>query len=480
MNDILIVDDESDIRKLISDILTDEGFSTRLAGTSTEAMLELNENPPALLILDIWLKDSKMDGIDILMEVKRDNPEIPVVIISGHGNIEIAVEAIKQGAYDFIEKPFNIDQLLVVIRRAMETALLRRENVILKRHENSHGSMIGESNGFRMFVNKLDKVAKFNSRVLLVGTPGCGKGVAARYIHAESHRVTGPFVAVNCSTINPELMEEVLFGRETDNQKPERGLLEEAQDGIIYFNEVADLPLDIQRKLLRALVDQSVHRIGGTEKINVDFRVVSSTNRDLEKLVEKGDFREDLYNRLNVVPIKVPSLAERREDIPLLAEFFIEEFSKSQSLPKRSLSEEAKSQLQTMVWSGNVRQLRNLIERVLILGHESVPIESHELSSETGKHSTDGSVTLSDYLISLPLRGAREAFEREYFLTQISRFGGNISKTAEFVRMERSAFHRKMRQLRIETKVKAGARVASIREQNHDSLDEHIEESLGH
>ncbi|MCY4304544.1 MAG: sigma-54 dependent transcriptional regulator [Aestuariivita sp.] len=478
MDDILIVDDESDIRKLISDILIDEGFSTRLAGTSTEAMLELGKNPPALLILDIWLKDSKMDGIDILMEVKRDNPEIPVVIISGHGNIEIAVAAIKQGAYDFIEKPFNIDQLLVVIRRAMETALLRRENVALKRHENSQGPMIGESNVFRTFVNKLDKVAKFNSRVLLMGTSGCGKGIAARYIHAESHRATGPFIVVNCSTINPELMEHVLFGHETKDKEPERGLLEEAQDGMIYFNEVADLPPDIQRKILHVLVDQTVCRIGGNEKISVDFRVVSSTNRDLEELIERGSFREDLYNRLSVVPISVPSLAERYDDILLLAEHFIREFSESQGLPKRLLSEGAKSQLQTMIWPGNVRQLRNLIERVLILGEENGHIEVHELSSGKDKHSIDGRVTLSDYLISLPLRGAREAFEREYFLTQISRFGGNISKTAEFVRMERSAFHRKMRQLRIETRVKAGARVASIVEQDQNLRDAYVDESL--
>ncbi|MEX0310098.1 MAG: sigma-54-dependent transcriptional regulator [Tateyamaria sp.] len=465
MSDILIVDDERDIRELISDILKDEGYATRLAGNSDDAMSAINSAEPALMILDIWLKDSRMDGIDILKAVKRDNPGVPVVIISGHGNIEIAVAAIKQGAYDFIEKPFNIDQLLVVIRRAMETSRLRRENQSLRRPEAAPAKMIGASASFRALISQLDKVTKSNGRVMLTGPAGCGKEVAARYIHANSNRSDAPFVTVNCAGVAPENMEEVLFGKESPERGVEPGLLEQAHGGVIYFDEVADMPIGTQSKILRVLVDQQFQRVGGTDKVRVDLRVISSTNRNLEEAIAAETFRQELYHRLNVVPIAVPSLEERREDIPVLAAHFIEECNAAQGLPKRDLSEDAAALMQTMVWPGNVRQLKNMVERVLILGDGTGPIDAKELPGSEEPQGDEGRVVLSGALATLPLREAREAFEREYLLTQINRFGGNISRTANFVGMERSALHRKLKSLGVVTSSKAGARVAHLDEE---------------
>jgi two-component system nitrogen regulation response regulator NtrX len=464
MGDILITDDERDIRELISDILKDEGFTTRLAGTSDECMAQIDKETPALMILDIWLKDSRMDGIDILKQVKKDHPEVPVVIISGHGNIEIAVAAIKQGAYDFIEKPFNIDQLMVVIRRAMETSRLRRENIALKRTDAAPTEMLGESASFRTLVSQLEKVTKSNGRVMLTGEGGSGKETAARYIHINSDRADMRFVSVNCASIEPERMEEVLFGRETEGRGVERGLFEEANGGVIYFDGVADMPLATQSKLLRVLVDQKFQRVGGVDKVQVDVRVISSTNRDLTAAIAAETFRQELYHRLNVVPIHVPSLEERREDIPLLAAHFIEELHTSQGLTARPLSDEAVALLQTMPWPFNARQLKNVMERVLILGVASGPIEAKELPSQADGPVDEGRVLLSGSLATLPLREARELFEREYLLTQINRFGGNISRTASFVGMERSALHRKLKTLGVVTSNKAGARVAYIEE----------------
>ncbi|SFA88679.1 two-component system, NtrC family, nitrogen regulation response regulator NtrX [Poseidonocella pacifica] len=462
MSDILIVDDERDIRALIGDILKDEGYAVRLAGNSDECMNAINAEQPSLIVLDIWLKDSRMDGIDILKTVKRDNPDIPVVIISGHGNIEIAVAAIKQGAYDFIEKPFNIEQLLVVIRRAMETSSLRRENLALRRREVISAEMIGRSAPFKTLKSQLDKVTRSNGRVMLRGASGSGKEIAARYIHTNSARANAPFVTLNCAAIEPERMEEVLFGRESSGRGVEPGLLEEAHGGVIFFDEVADMPPGTQSKILRVLVDQTFQRVGGGDKVRVDVRVLSATSRDLVAEIDQGHFRQELYHRLNVVPIEVPSLEERREDIPVLAEHFIVDFHKTQGLPLRELGEEASAMLQTMVWPGNVRQLRNMIERALILGDGVGPIEPREFSGAPDTEDGDERVVLSGSLATLPLREAREAFEREYLLTQINRFGGNISRTAQFVGMERSALHRKLKSLGVVTAAKGGGRIARL------------------
>lgn len=463
MGDILIVDDEKDIRDLISDILLDEGYKTRRAGSSDEALAELNAEEPALVILDIWLKDSDMDGIDILKKIKIDTPHVPCVIISGHGNVEIAVAAIKQGAYDFIEKPFNIDQLLVIIRRAMETAKLRRENTKLRSKDVPVPDMIGSGPAFRLLKGQLEKVINSNGRVLLQGPSGCGKELAARYVHSQSERGTGPFVTISCAGIDPDRMEEMLFGRETATAGVEPGLLERANGGVVYFDEVADMPLGTQSKILRVLVSQKFQRLGGTETVKVDMRVISSTARDLKVEIAEGRFREELYHRLSVVPIDVPGLDERREDIPEMASQFIADVSATQGLPERRLSPDAMAALQAMSWPGNIRQLRNVIERALILGPADRAIEPSEFAgSEASPDAGNGKLVLSSQLATLPLREARELFEREYLLTQINRFGGNISRTAAFVGMERSALHRKLKSLGVVTSAKSGARVAMV------------------
>ncbi|KQB17179.1 sigma-54-dependent Fis family transcriptional regulator [Rhodobacter capsulatus] len=470
MSDILIVDDEKDIRDLIADILKDEGYATRTAANSDACMEAINAEAPALMILDIWLKDSRMDGIDILKTVKRDNPDIPIIIISGHGNIEIAVAAIKQGAYDFISKPFNIDQLMVVISRAMETSRLRRENSSLRRRDLHSGEMIGNSAAFRRLKDQLDKVTRSNGRVMLTGDPGSGKESAARYIHQHSTRAAAAFVTVNSATIAPERMEEVLFGRETPERGIEKGLLEQAHGGVIYFDEVAEMPLGTQSKILRVLTEQQFTRVGGSDKVRVDLRVISSTTRNLTAEIAAGRFRQELYDRLNVVPIAVPSLSERREDVPLVAGHFIEVFNRTQGLALRPLSEEAVASLQTMDWPGNIRELRNVIERVLILGDGTGPIEARELPGNATLPE-EGRIVLGGQLASLPLREARELFEREYLLTQINRFGGNISRTAAFVGMERSALHRKLKSLGVVTSAKSGRGGAGFDEAEEDEIE---------
>jgi two-component system nitrogen regulation response regulator NtrX len=474
MSSILIVDDEKDIRELIADILKDEGYSVRLAGNSDDCMAEINSEPPALMILDIWLKDSRMDGIDILKTVKRDNPDVPVVIISGHGNIEIAVAAIKQGAYDFIEKPFNIDQLMVVVSRAMETSRLRRENSELRRKDVTSAEMLGSSPAFKALKSQLEKVTKSNGRVMLTGPAGSGKEMAARFIHAHSNRAGAPFVSVSSAAIEPDRMEEVLFGRETSDRGVEKGLLEQAHGGVVYFDEVADMPLGTQSKILRVLVEQQFTRAGGADKVRVDLRVISSTTRDLRTEIASGRFRQELYDRLNVVPITVPSLEERREDIPDLTRHFIDMFHRSQGLPLRALTPESEAMLQTMAWPGNVRQLRNVIERVLILGDGAGPIEARELPGQEAPEGDTGRLVLGGAMATLPLREAREVFEREYLLTQINRFGGNISRTASFVGMERSALHRKLKSLGVVTSAKAGGRMAHLDEDMDEDEGEEV------
>ena len=451
MNDILIVDDEKDIRELISEILIDEGYSTRLAGNSEECLGQVSEALPSLLILDIWLKDSNMDGIDILKKVKIDFPHVPVVIISGHGNIEIAVSAIKQGAYDFIEKPFNIEQLLVVVRRAMETSTLRRENEELKSKDKMSLELVGESLIFRNFVSNLDKVSKANSRVLLTGAPGSGKETAARYIHENSKQFKGNFVSLNCSTVNQEDFEKIIFGFENKNGLETLGALEKANGGTIFLDEVSELPMEIQGKLLKVIVENSISRVGSNKKIQVNLRFISATSLDLSEKIRNKNFREDLFHRLSVVPITIPNLNDRSEDIPILAEYFANKLSSNNGLTNREFTDEALTLLQGMNWPGNIRQLKNTIERALILGDPSEKITGDELiisESKTEEFDEKAYLITSEFA-SLSLREAREIFERDYLKVQINRFGGNISKTAEFVEMERSALHRKLKSLGI-------------------------------
>jgi two-component system nitrogen regulation response regulator NtrX len=460
MSDILIVDDEADIRDLIADILQDEGHSTREASDADGALAEVNARPPELIILDIWLQGSRMDGIEILKSVKRNNRDIPVVIISGHGNIEIAVAAIQQGAYDFIEKPFTADQLLVVAARALEANRLRRENASLRARDAAEAEMIGQSAAMASLTGRIARVAKTQSRVLFSGPPGCGKEVAARRLHAISDRASEPFVVVNAASIEPPRMEEVLFGQVTEDGRVVPGMLERAHRGILFFDEVAEMPLGTQSKILRVLIDQAFTRPGSGDMVRVDVRVLSATNRDLQAEIKAGRFREDLYHRLSVVPIDVPPLDTRREDIPALVRHFTARLATQDGLAPKHVTDEALTLLQTLDWPGNVRQLKNMVERMLIIA-EGPEIGVEDVMPSSGEGTGGG---LASMVATLPLREAREVFEREYLIAQINRFGGNISRTAHFVGMERSALHRKLKSLGVTTTSRGGARIASLEE----------------
>jgi two-component system nitrogen regulation response regulator NtrX len=451
ISDILIVDDEADIRDLISGILEDEGHSTRLAKNSDEALAAVEERKPHLVILDIWLQGSRMDGLEVLNQVKKRHPDLPIVIISGHGNVETAVTAIKLGAYDYVEKPFKADRLLLITARALEASKLRRENKELKEKNPQSTELVGLSASMTSLNQKIEKVAPTNSRVMFTGPSGCGKELAARVMHEKSLRPTGPFVVINAAVMAPERMEEELFGIEGEGGFARKvGALEEAHGGTLFVDEVADMPMETQGKILRVLVEQKFQRLRGDRKVEVDVRIMSSTSKDLNKEMLDGNFREDLYHRLSVVPIKVPGLAERREDIPGLVDFFMNQISISSGLPVRRIGDDAMAILQTNEWPGNVRQLRNMVERVMILtdGEASAVVSADMLPDDAGNSAGFASSgNNGEHFMSLPLREAREIFEREYLMAQINRFGGNISRTAEFVGMERSALHRKLRAL---------------------------------
>jgi two-component system nitrogen regulation response regulator NtrX len=450
-NEILIVDDEADIRDLVAGILEDEGFKTRTARDSDQALSEISNRPPSLVFLDIWLQGSKLDGLQLLEQVKRDHAEMPVVMISGHGNIETAVAAIKRGAYDFIEKPFKADRLILVATRAIENYRLKREVRELKQLAPVSSTLVGHSPCMNQLRQTIDRAAKANSRIMIVGPSGGGKELAARTLHAMSPRAEGPFVVINAAAITPERMEVELFGIENkEDHSRKAGALEEAHGGTLFIDEVADMPRETQNKILRVLVDQTFQRVGGTTKVNVDVRIVSSTARNLEAEIAEGRFREDLYHRLSVVPIRVPPLSERREDIPELIGYFMDQISAATGLPKRQIGEDAMAVLQSHVWPGNVRQLRNNVERVMILagGEPEAVITANMLPQDVGSMvPTMPTNSNGEHIMGLPLREAREVFERDYLIAQISRFSGNISRTAEFVGMERSALHRKLKAL---------------------------------
>jgi two-component system, NtrC family, nitrogen regulation response regulator NtrX len=452
-SDILIVDDEADIRELVAGILQDEGYLTRTARDSDDALAAIAARRPNLVFLDIWLQGSRLDGLQVLDAIKRENPEVPVVMISGHGNIETAVAAIKRGAYDFIEKPFKADRLVLVADRALETSRLKREVKALKQLTPS--TLVGHSPSVNQLRQIVDKVAPTNSRILIVGPPGAGKELAARAIHAQSARAEGPFVVVNAAAMTPERMEVEMFGVEQSDSTHERkvGALEEAHGGTLFIDEIADMPRETQNKILRVLVDQTFQRVGGSNKVSVDVRIISSTGRNIEGEIAAGRFRDDLYHRMSVVPIRVPALAERREDIADLVLYFMEQISQSSGLPKRIIGEDALAVLQSHDWPGNVRQLRNNVERLMILasGDADAVVTASMLPQDVGSmvpNMPNGNG--GEHLMGLPLREAREVFEREYLVAQISRFGGNISRTAEFVGMERSALHRKLKALGID------------------------------
>jgi two-component system, NtrC family, nitrogen regulation response regulator NtrX len=454
--DILIVDDEADIRMLIAGVLGDEGFTTREAANSDEALAHLRQRCPALIVLDIWLQNSALDGMAILDVMQEAYPDVPVVMISGHGNIETAVNAIKRGAFDFIEKPFKADRLLVTVERALENARLRRENEELRARFGSQSDLIGRSAAMTQLRQAIERVAPTGSRVLFSGPPGSGKEVASRLLHRKSKRADLPFVVLNCATMHPDRLEIELFGTERNGDGREGvskvGFLEQAHSGTLLLDEVADMPLETQGKIVRVLQEQTFERVGGKTKVDVDVRVIAATSRDLQTEMSNGKFRQDLFYRLNVVPMRVPALRERRDDIPELLEHFMRAASEQTGLPGRTFGDDTLALLQAYDWPGNVRQLRNVVDWLLIMapGDPTEPVRGDMLPPDIGAANAAGVASADGTeVLSLPLREAREIFERKYLESQVSRFGGNISRTASFVGMERSALHRKLRSLGI-------------------------------
>ena len=451
--EVLVVDDEADIRELVSGVLEDEGYAVRTAADSTTALEAIEERRPSLLLLDVWLQGSRLDGLQILQEVKRRDPNLPVLMISGHGNLDTAVAAVREGAIDFIEKPFEAERLDHLVARATETERLRRENETLRQQVGQDDQLHGTSVAINNVRATLKRVAPTGSRVLITGPAGVGKEIAARMIHQWSPRAKAPFIVVSSAMMSPDRVEEELFGSEADGvARP--GLLEQAHGGTLFLDEIADMPLTTQGKILRVLTDQSYHRMGGQRPIKVDVRVLSATSRNLGDEIANGQFREDLYYRLNVVPVRIPALRERREDIPELANHFLARFASERRLAPPNFSDEAIAALQAHDWPGNVRQLRNIIERTVILAPGDVScIDIDLLPSEVLDN--QGSTGLSSAALTImgsPLREARESFEREYLKIQIRRFSGNISRTASFIGMERSALHRKLKALGIADK----------------------------
>ena len=461
--DILIVDDEPDIRLLIDGVLQDEGYETRGAGDADAAMAAFRVRRPSLVILDVWLQGSRMDGLALLEAFHSEEPHVPVAMISGHGNIEMAVQAIQQGAYDFIEKPFKSDRLLLVVRRALEAAALARENAELRLRAGAENVLTGDSAVISGLRASVERVAPTGSRVLIQGPAGSGKEVVARMVHARSRRADGPFVVLNCATLAPGRFEEELFGLETGADpiaQPRRaGVLERAHGGTLLLDEVSDMPLETQGKIVRALQDSTFERLGGSARVKVDVRVLSTTNKDLHSEIAAGRFREDLYYRLAVVPLKVPALKDRREDVPPLAQLFIERSADNAGMQPRELSADTLAALQAYDWPGNVRQLRNLMDWLLIMapGGAADPIRAEMLPPEIGANAPVLlNIDPTADIMGLPLRDARDLFETQYLQAQLLRFGGNISRTAQFVGMERSALHRKLKQLGVNSDEKVG------------------------
>ena len=447
--DILVVDDEQDIRELVAGVLSDEGYECRTAGDSTRALAMVDERRPSLVLLDVWLHGSEMDGLELLDAIKQREPGLPVIIFSGHGNIDTAVSAVSRGAMDFIEKPFEASRLLHLVARATETESLRRENARLREGFVQADEFTGNSSTINAVRATLKRVASTGSRVMITGPAGAGKEVAARLLHSWSSRADKAFVTVNSARITPERFEQELFGEEADGKLVRAGLLELADGGTLYLDEVADMPASTQARILRVLTDQSFVRAGGNRQLGVDVRVVSSTSRKLEREIEEKRFREDLFYRLNVVPVAIPPLSDRRDDIPALAEHFFTRYANEQGVPAPEIAAEALAALQAYDWPGNVRQLRNVVERTVILAPRERlgTIEADMLPDEiTGRTAHESGNGISA-LMGVPLREARESFEREYLRIQIRRFSGNISKTAGFIGMERSALHRKLKLL---------------------------------
>jgi two-component system nitrogen regulation response regulator NtrX len=463
VTDILIVDDERDIRSLISMTLEDEGYATKQAAGAAEARSLLLSEPPKLAILDIWMRESDMDGLELLEWTKSIYPDLPTLMISGHGTIETAVRAIRIGAYDFIEKPFKEERLLMMVARALESAKLLRENSELKARITDAvvPELIGKSNIVRGIRQSIDKIAPTASRVLVNGPSGSGKELAARCIHNKSDRKDECFVVANCARLSSERVDAELFGSESlQSHRRVVGLFEQAHKGTLYFDEICDLPPETQGKIVRAVNEQRFRRVGGNTEVVVDVRVISASSRDLAAEISAGRLREDLYYRLGVVPLTMPPLAQRREDIPLLAKHFTALVAKRLGVLPFKISDEVLAAMQGYSWPGNVRQIHNVIETMLILApnDRDEPIDLDLLPSEIHNMTRSGDENEMDTLMGLPLRGAREEFERAYLVTQLHRFDGNVSRVASFIGMERSALHRKLKALNIASDYQEGER----------------------
>ncbi len=441
---LLIVDDEEGIRETLSGIFEDEGYNVTAVASGEEALGVLREQSPDLVLLDVWL--SGIDGIEILQEIKKTSPNLPVVMISGHGNIELAVKATRMGAYEFLEKPLSLERVLLVARRALEKRTLEMENKALKEDLTRRWRLIGNSNKIQQLREQIELAARSSSRVVILGESGSGKELVAHILHEKSPRVDKPFVEMNCAAIPQELIESELFGHEkgsfTGAFERKKGKFELADEGTLFLDEVGDMSLSTQSKVLRIIETQEFQRVGGNKNIKVDVRIIAATNKDLREEAKKGNFREDLLFRLNVIPIIVPPLRDRKEDIPELVEYFLEYFAVEYGQKPKKITPDGLSMLQAYDWPGNIRELKNVIERFVIMNPSN---------NITAKNILIGESTRSDYFSFNTLREARDAFEKDFIARKLEENNWNISKTAEILDIERSNLHRKIKTYEIRT-----------------------------
>ncbi len=440
--EILIVDDNSDIRFILDELIKEAGYKTRLAANFNQALSEIDKKLPDVAIIDVKLDKGDNDGIQLLDHIKNKNSDIPVIMISGHANIEMAVNSLKSGAFEFIQKPFDKERLLNFVNRAVENFNLKNENKNLNSKLFHSFDLIGKSSNITSIKDQIQKLSLSESRVFISGPTGSGKELIARKIYKNSKRKEGPFIIINGALLDAKKYELELFGEEKDDGSLTYGALEKASGGVLLIDEVTEIPLETQSKILRVIIDQKFKRLNSTHDIRVDVRIICCNSKDMNKEIKNGNFREDLYHRLNVFNIKIEPLNKRIEDIPLLINYFIENICKTYNYKLFSINDN--NYLLNYNWPGNVRELRNLIERIAILS----PGENNEkiinIIKESLAKSVEDNFSVTDTL-SIPLREARESFEKEYLISQLKKFGGNISKTAKFVGMERSALHRKLR-----------------------------------
>ena len=444
--EILIIDDNADIRNIINDLIIDAGFKTRIAANYNQALTEIDKKLPDVAIIDVKLDKGDSDGLELLLHIKKKNNSIPVIIITGHANIEMAIKALKSGAFEFIEKPFNQERLLNFINRAVENINLINKNKEFEKKLFYSYSLIGDSENIRNIRDQIKKISISESRVFINGPTGSGKELIARKIHKESKRKKEPFTVLNGALLDIKKYELELFGEEKKDGSISYGALEKSNRGILLIDEVSEIPLETQSKILRVLIDQKFKRINGNHDINVDVRIICLSSKDIKKEIENGNFREDLYHRLNVFEINIQPLKNRVSDIPLLVEYFSEKISTNYNLQKMNIDTN-NNYLLNYDWPGNVRELRNLIERIAILSPETSDKISNIIKESL--KTPDIKIETSENPLSIPLKEARENFEKEYLTTQLRKFNGNISKTADFVGMERSALHRKLKGLGI-------------------------------